>query len=659
MADQDRVLGAARAALGQGMGMGWGDEGEAWLRSKLGQGDYEDLVKKIRQEYSQYAEQNPKTSGALEFGGGMVPGLAMMGSSGTRPVGGVMAGRATLGALGRLGLQGAAFGSVAGAGSATENNRAAGAGSGAVMGGAFGVGLPLVMRGGNAALKWMRERLAPSEASIADRATGKMAAALEESGVKPSEIAEQMKTDVGMKVPSVVANANPALADLAEAVAQRSGGGARKVENTLMAQKLGARERAHQQTVSALQPGDYYADEQKLVQELRNKAGGMYDEAYAHGTVDDPKINAVLDQPAFKNFFAKAREIADTEGLAAKLRGEDPSKYALQDIYRPVQVGNAVGQELVKAPDVRTLDYIKRGIDATIDAGYGSTKSLSKAEANALKDLRKEFVKVLDENVPKYADARKSYAGDMEVIDALRSGMNDFGKMDHEQVINAIAKMSEAEKDAFRTGVARDMYSKIMTPSGNFNAAQRIIGSPEMQAKMQPLFDNPAHFELFKNAMERESQLFGQANKILGGSPTGKRLQMRENLESDSGVGDAIAHAVTGGFTSSLTGLAAKALRSGAMSEKTASKLADMLMAKDPNDVAAVVRTLEKYSEAAVPKAVRASAAESGVGSGAAISVFPPEQGQEKAAAPESIDAAPEFKTLKLGPGIDEEEMPD
>ena len=29
----DPYVGAARAALGQGLGMGWGDEAEAWLRT--------------------------------------------------------------------------------------------------------------------------------------------------------------------------------------------------------------------------------------------------------------------------------------------------------------------------------------------------------------------------------------------------------------------------------------------------------------------------------------------------------------------------------------------------------------------------------------------------------------------------------------------------
>ena len=53
----DPYLNTARAVLGQGVGMGWGDEAEAWLRSKLGNESYETALPRIREEYGQYAKQ--------------------------------------------------------------------------------------------------------------------------------------------------------------------------------------------------------------------------------------------------------------------------------------------------------------------------------------------------------------------------------------------------------------------------------------------------------------------------------------------------------------------------------------------------------------------------------------------------------------------------
>lgn len=622
----------ARAVIGQGLGMGWGDEAEAWLRSKLEGKEYEKELAKIRAEYGQFAKESPFTSGALEFAGGVIPGVAAMLVPGGQAAGAAQLGRAGTTTMARLAaspmaraiVAGGVTGGITGAGSAVEGQRGAGALTGTTLGAGIGVATPTAIRATKSGAGWLREKLFPTQKLIEQRAAGKLSGALTESGLTPQDLTARMAADRSMRVPSVVANVDPALADLAETVAQRTGKGTRTIEKRLTEQKAGARERAYQQTVKGLKPGDYYADEQKMIQELRDRAKTLYDDAYAQGTVDDPRINEALKNPAFAGFYDKARQIADTEAMAAKLRGEDPSKYMLKDIYTfETTPGGRLVPVLKQAPDVRTLDYIKRGIDASIDAGYTSGKGMSTAEASALKDLRKVFVNALDEAAPAYKAARAEYAGEMEVLDAMRTGMMKFGKLDHEQVIDLVSKMSKTEKEAFRTGVARDLYSKIMDPSGNFNAAQRIIGSPEMQAKLQPLFDTPGEFKLFQAAMEREAQLFHQANKILGGSQTGKRTQMAKEFEAEPGTGEVIAQAVTGGFWSSLTGLTARAIRAGKMTPDVADKLAPMLMSKDPNEVAAVVKILEDYAKAAAPKAARATATELGTTTGTATSIFP------------------------------------
>jgi hypothetical protein len=313
---------------------------------------------------------------------------------------------------------------------------------------------------------------------------------------------------------------------------------------------------------------------------------------------------------------------------------------------------------LTKLPDVRTLDYIKRGIDATIEAGYKSAQGMSSAEANALKQLRNVYVNAIDEatggaNSP-YLKARQAYSGDMEVLDAMRAGMNDFNKLDHEQVIDMISKMGVAEKDAFRTGVVRDLYSKIMDPSSNINAAQRVIGSPEMQAKLQPLFDSPAKFDMFKSALEREAQLFQQSNRILGGAATGRRTQARERFEEGSGVGTAVADAVSGGFWGSLTNMAARLARSATMTDEVAEKVGKLLMSSDPHEVAAAVKLIEQYDVKAAAGAARLGKGETGAIMGT-TAAFPPSP-IDPNAKPEDIDT-PETGNfpgnLMTGPDID------
>jgi hypothetical protein len=94
------------------------------------------------------------------------------------------------------------------------------------------------------------------------------------------------------------------------------------------------------------------------------------------------------------------------------------------------------------------------------------------------------------DGVSAYKVARQQYAGDAEVLDALRTGMNDFKKLDPEQVVSMMKGFSTAEKEAFKTGAVRSIYATVMDPSSNINAAQRLIGSPEMKDRLMPLFQS-------------------------------------------------------------------------------------------------------------------------------------------------------------------------
>lgn len=618
MADYAKNL--ARGAIGQGLGMGWGDEAEAWLRERMGEGSYEQNLAKIRGEYGQFSREYPTTSTATEFAGGALPAVGLMMVPGGQPA----AVRQGAGALARLAAQGAAQGAVAGAGSA-DQDRASGAASGAIVGGALGAAIPMAMRGAGAAGQWLRERLLPTESVVNQRAAEKMTKALGETGLTPQQIEAKMAQDRSMQVPSVIANVGHGATDLAEVVAQRAGAGARKIEETLGQQKAGSRERVYSKVQKELNPGHYYEDLENLRKEMSERAGPLYKQAYSYGEVTDPEVLKFLQLPQFKQAALEARKLLDAEGR--KL----PS--TTQATLSRGESGLGVDITKTEKPTVEYLDQVKRGLDALIEKETDPVTGKMTSLGRVYVGKKGEFLQALDKAVPDYEVARGVYAGGAELADAMRKGLNEFNKLDHEQVLKTVSGMSQAEKEAYRTGVARNLYSRIMDPSNNFNAAQRIIGAPETQAKLQPLFDNPGQFNLFKAALEREAQLFNESNRILGGSQTGKRTQMREAFEASDGVGEAVGHAVTGGFGSALTSLVNKVVRTSQMPEKTANKLADMLMAKDPHEVAAVVKMLEEHAAQAAPKAYQAGVREAGTIGGTTGAIFPAPQG-----APETLE---------------------
>ena len=624
-----------RALLGQGLLMGWGDEAEAWLRSKISEKAYEDELADINREYGEFAKRRPIATLATEFAGGALPTIGAVMAA---PITGGATAPAAAGALARLAanplvrgaVTGATSGAISGAGSAPPGERGEGAFEGAQIGGVLGAAAPLVIRGGGMGYDWLRDRLAPSEDVVMEGATRRINRALSEAmegqGMTAQEAADIVAADRARGIPSTFANVDPALVDLAETAAQRSGASPRIIEGALGRQTAGARERVYGRAKSELGGRNYYDDEAQMVQDLRAQADTVYDDAYAFGSVMDPRIMTALKNTKFKGFYDKAREIAETEKMAAKLRGEDTSKFDLEELYKFDKEGNIVG---VNVPDVRTLDYIKRGIDATIDSGFKG-QGMSTAEANALKELRKVFVKAIDEATidpqtgrSAYKTARKVYAGDMEVLDALRDGRDKFNSMDSEEIAKMFDEMGQAERDAFRTGAIRSIYDKVMVPAQNINAAQKLIGSPEYSAKLKELFDSTAQFDLFKAALEREAQLFAQSNRILSGSATSRRIAAREAFEEGSPVGGVVADTLTSGFGNSIANLVARIARSATMTDDTAKEVSRMLMSSDPTEVAAAVKLLEDYGTRAVKGAQKLSAREAGaiVGSMAA---FPP-----------------------------------
>ena len=603
-----------RGLLGQGLGLGWGDEAEAWLRSKLEDDvTYDEALERINREYSQFATENPYVSAGSEFVGGALPMVASMFIPGAQVAAPAVAARNTA-TLARLAqnpvirgmVTGMGTGAVAGAGTADPGSRGEGALVGGTIGTVVGGGAPVVIRGGGAGYNWLRNRLNPSDERITQEAANRINEALRTGrggeGMTGADAALTRGVDESLGVPTTLANTDPALAELAETAAQRGRGSAQVVEGELLPRAQGSRQRVYDRTSNALGGGKFYDEEVSLVDQLRTRAGTLYDDAYAFGGVNDPRITEILQSRQFRSFYDKAREIADAEALAARLRGEDPSKYMLDPIYIADDAGNITVGAI---PDVRTLDYIKRGIDAVIDKGFDG-QGLSTAEANALRQLRREYINVIDDatidpdtGVSAYRTARANYAGDMEVLDALRLGREKFKNLDSEQITQMMSDMSQAEKDAFRTGALRNVYDIVMKPAQNINAAQRLVGSPEMQAKLKPLFESEAMYNLYVAALEREMQLFQQTGRILAGSQTARRSANAEAFEASNAAGEIIADTVGSlDWSRSLSNFVARAASRVTMTDEIAERVSRLLMSSEPDDVAAAVQILEDAATA-------------------------------------------------------------
>lgn len=599
-----------RALLGQGLGMGWGDEAEAWLRSKAFGTNYDDEVRKIRQGYAEFSRRNPVGSTIAELAGGALPTAAVLAATpftggATAPAAAAASARSA-GALGQLASRygvnigmGAGTGAVTGAGVADERDRLNEALVGGVIGAGLGAAIPATLQGGRSLANLARTSLASEEPNVSRVAAERINAALARTGMTPSEAADVVAADRVRGIPSTLANVDPKMAAVLERVAPRSEATERRVVEALEPQLEGSRYRGTVQTQQRLGAGDLFSEEEALTRDLRQRADKNYRAAYAVGDVDDLAISQIIREPSVRNAYREAAQIAELDAQAARTTSArtgaafSPEDYVIRG---PGEV-----------PDVRTLDYLKRALDDRINSLHRSDDSVARSEANALRIVRDNLRDRTKEVVPEYREALNRYAGDVEVKEALRNGFENFGRLNREEIERMFRRppakggLSDAERDAFVTGVNRYLYGQIMNAPAGQNAVGRLIRSPEMGEKLRPLFDSDSHFNLFKAAIEREGQLFEQGSRALRSAIGGGAMRAAGDID-DAGMGQILGDIFAGSGRSALTNFAARAARNSTISEKSADRIAEMLLSSKPDEVAAAVKVLEDYAERAATR---------------------------------------------------------
>ena len=652
----------SRAVLGQGLAMGWGDELEARIRTLSGDETYEEELNAINESYANFSEENKGAALAGEIAGGFVPLIGSYlatGLTGGAAAPAAIANSARMASvlnkirqgaqtatqtaksskilnnpltnnpltrkgariatgtgkalvnnpLGRGFTAGSATGFVDGAGAADQGERLKGGVMGTAFGGTLGLALPITARTGKAAWNWLSERLLADDSDIKEAALARVFQAVSSRGGSIQDVVDQVNLDRSMGInQSTIANATPALTKQAKFVLNAQRGDAPEIiEEEIGGMLAGSRKKAAQAVRDKLKNVNYYDHQDQLLTQLRQNAAPAYKKAYAFGAVDDPRIMDILQDKDFKAAYDIAIDIASKAARSARNSAKtngipfDENDFKIVDL----NVEGAI-------PDVRTLDYVKRGIDDLLNPK--SQQGIAGSRENELRKLKNVFTDVIDEvtedanGVSYYRDARKIYRGDKEVLDSLEMGLKDFQGMAPEEVKKMLNDLSAAEAETFVIGATRSILNRITKPRGNSNYALNVINAPEDKEKLEMLFPgiNKKGFKLLEAVLLREGQLYKQANKILGGSPTQSNQAGVREIEDSEGVGNAMATGLETLFNphSGLLRFATNALRSAKLPEATQEKMATMLMSKDPKDVAAVVEALEKFQIKNTPKVI-------------------------------------------------------
>jgi hypothetical protein len=531
-------VGRARA-IGQGL-FSLGDEAEAGIRW-LGGAPYKKSLEDIRHQYEIYKRYNPVEAGAIELGTGIasafIPGVGLAGKGFEAATG-----AARLAPLARVALTGAAEGALSGAGA---GETAEGRTGGALMGAVTGAGGGALLHGLGRGVNWGREALQALRSPGSDAAVSKadqiIADVVQRTGLTPDQIMERMRLDRQYGIPSTFGQSGDELMRLTEAAVYRPSAGRGELVEKLVGQQAGSRGRVANTIQTASPSPDYFATQEGVMTGLRSRAKTAYDAAYAAGDVNDPQLNAFLNTPEGKALFGDAQKLASADKAGAVLRGEDPEQYNLRPVFNAVRdaEGNVVDFTPTGdvVPDVRTLDYMKKAMDARITGGFKSSNAADISMAHSLKDIRNSFVERLDNLVPAYRAARDQYKGDIEIADALEMGRNNVPKMRWQEFQKSWNKMSVGEREAVRTGTMQRLLEPIEDSPGERNFAQNIVGSESWRRKLSTMLPRD-QYDVLEASLKREAELRGKTTRALAGSPTTGRLASIADIDRLIAGGD-------------------------------------------------------------------------------------------------------------------------
>lgn len=253
---------------------------------------------------------------------------------------------------------------------------------------------------------------------------------------------------------------------------------------------------------------------QEAMRSRAARAAPLYDEF--RGSEPLP-VGALADRgfteaPAFQRAAREAIEQAgneldanDARLLRRALRGGDLSSVEPDTTIPPA-----------------ALDRIKRRLDAQIGV---ARRQGDMDAARQVSQLKRSFTDFLDERYPVYAEARQTFAGDTELINALQAGRQAM-RGDVEELESLVGAMSESEREMFRMGLVRAVSERAeRVQEGSRALFNGLIRREDVRRRLRLAFDSDESFETFVNALSREDARTGAARAVAPN--TGSQTQPR------------------------------------------------------------------------------------------------------------------------------------
>lgn len=323
---------------------------------------------------------------------------------------------------------------------------------------------------------------------------------------------------------------------------------------------------------------DYYGTVEALSKQREEMAQPLYKEAFQKNTqMESPEIDRILNTPAGKDAMKAAVKKMQNARKLVSVSDKELTEMARED---GIVTGHGVG----KGFKMEFLDYVKKGLDDQIEA---AKRSGAKDDARIYSSLKKDLVNEMDSldvtakagpNSEKvgggaYSNARASWAGPSESIEALDMGRN-FMKGDSQLTAKQIKDLSDVDKEFFRVGAVRQVKDIIDNTQDGSDVVKRIFGKKSMRDKLEAAFPSRESYEDFARAMGVEKELGVSAKAMTSGSRT---TPMKAEMDDMSIPLRDVADVASNAYFGNWLGVAGKVwdyMKPGGMTEGTANALA-------------------------------------------------------------------------------------
>lgn len=572
-------------------------------------------VAAIREAAQRAAQSGPVSSVAAEVVGSLAnPVLRLAPFSGAVPEG-ASAGQRLL-AAGKAGaLGGAAYGAGAGEGLAGRVGGAALGAAGGTVGGvalrgvsdALGAGVNLAARAAGPTVDARTGAVDPStlRSKLVRAATGpdpvaaKAVQWLREQGRSVDDVAtaargnadsplmlgdEPVMGTAGVRLMRAARAASPAAANVIDPALEARAADAGARIGGKLAESAGV---AGKDAVAMLDD---------IVTRQKAAAAKDYAEAYGYGAIQNPEtvksLNDLFNLPDGAGKLWKRAYKAGRRVQAMDPNGAPTAEgaAALNDLGFPVQ------------PSVRDLDLMKRGIDVLTERGANG-KGLSRADAKFMRERLNALMQQVDAEVPAYAKARASFAGDAALKDAMAEASDDVAKFTDPRIIaKKLGQMSPSEQEAYRVQWADDIGRKLARKNDDAaNVWKSVFGNQAARDAAKAIFPDEASFDAFAKAMGNEKAAELTRLAVTRGSQTADKASDVARL---IGTETPMAFEPRTGFQTSPTGYALKALAEGV---KRADKLATVGLGGDLAPLLTTPLNNKQAVEAALARLLAAS----------------------------------------------------